>query len=79
MGDEHPHSAQVKETDWNIWHLRSSKEPHSDDALLSAPINDIPEDFGRVLLDWNNYEKDFKSEYNIDFNKLHNLYLQVCV
>lgn len=79
MGEDHPHAAQVKEIDWKIWHFRSSKEPRSDDALLSAPINDVPEDWGRVLLDWNNHEKDYKDPYNVDFNKLHNLYLQVWV
>ena len=49
----------------------------SDDALFSAPVTGIPEDWGRVLLDWNNYEKDYKDPYNIDFKKLHDLYLQV--
>lgn len=79
MEDDHPHAPQVKEIDWKIWHLREAREPRSEDALLSAPINGVPEDWGRVLLDWNNYEKDYKDPYNIDFNKLHGLYLEVCL
>ena len=76
MGEEHPHAPQVRETDWAIWHLRRYREPRVDDALLSAPVREIPEDWGRVLLDWNNYEKDYKDNYDIDFNYLHDLYLQ---
>lgn len=78
MDEEHPHAPQVKETDWKIWHLRAYKEPHIQDALLSAPFGGVPEDWGRVLFEWNNYEKDYKNPYNIDFNKRHELYLQVC-
>ena len=77
MTDEQPHSAQVRDTDWNVWHLRDHKEPRSEDALLSAPSNKIPEDWGYVLMDWNNHEKDYKDPYNIDFKKLHDLYLGV--
>ncbi|KAK8801042.1 hypothetical protein WA588_001869 [Blastocystis sp. NMH] len=76
MDDTNPHVPQVRETDWNIWKLRFAQEPRSDDALFSAPVTGIPEDWGRVLLDWNNYEKDYKDPYNIDFKKLHDLYLQ---
>ena len=77
MTDEQPHSAQVRDTDWNVWHLRDHKEPRSEDALLSAPSNKIPEDWGYVLMDWNNHEKDYKDPYDIDFKKLHDLYLGV--
>ena len=77
MDEEHKHAPQVREGDWDIWHLRFAREPRSDDALLSEPVREIPEDWGRVLLDWNNYAKDYKDPYNIDFPKLHNLYLQV--
>ena len=77
MDDTNPHVPQVRETDWNIWKVRVAQEPRSDDALFSAPVTGIPEDWGRVLLDWNNYEKDYKDPYNIDFKKLHDLYLQV--
>ena len=77
MDDTNPHVPQVRETDWNIWTVRFAQEPRSDDALFSAPVTGIPEDWGRVLLDWNNYEKDYKDPYNIDFKKLHDLYLQV--
>lgn len=78
MDEEHPHAPQVKETDWKIWHLRAYKEPHIQDALLSVPFGGVPEDWGRVLFEWNNYEKDYKNPYNIDFKKRHELYLQVC-
>ena len=77
MDEEHKHAPQVREGDWDIWHLRFAREPRSDDALLSEPVREIPEDWGRVLLDWNNYAKDYKVPYNIDFTKLHNLYLHV--
>ncbi|KAK8815063.1 50S ribosomal protein L13 [Blastocystis sp. ATCC 50177/Nand II] len=76
MDGEHKHAPQVRDVDWKIWDLQIAKEPRSDDALLSAPVREIPEDWGRVLLDWNNYEKDYKDPYPIDFNKLHDLYLQ---
>lgn len=79
MNDEHPHAPQVKEIDWKVWHLREAREPRSRDALLSAPSSEIPEDWGRVLFEWNNYEKDYKNPYDIDFKKLHDLYLQVHV
>ena len=77
MDGEHKHAPQVRDVDWKIWDLQIAKEPRSDDALLSAPVREIPEDWGRVLLDWNNYEKDYKDPYPIDFNKLHDLYLQL--
>ena len=77
MDGEHKHAPQVRDVDWKIWDLQIAKEPRSDVALLSAPVREIPEDWGRVLLDWNNYEKDYKDPYPIDFNKLHDLYLQV--
>lgn len=77
MGDSHPHAPQVRDVDWKVWHLRPAKEPRSGDALLSFPVRDIPEDWGRVIVDWNNYEKDYKDPYDIDFNKLHDLYIQV--
>lgn len=76
MEDSHPHAPQVRETDWPVWHLRAPKEPRCDDAILSAPVREIPEDWGRVLLDWNNYEKDYKDPYDINFNRLHDLYLR---
>ena len=44
MTDAQHHSAQVRDTDWNVWHLRDHKEPRSEDALLSAPSNKIPEE-----------------------------------
>ena len=78
MDEVNPHTAQVRKTDWDIWELRPAKEAHSDEALLSFPVSGIPEDWGRVLFDWNNHEKDYKDPYqDIDFNKLHDLYLQV--
>ena len=77
MDDTNPHVPQVRETDWNIWKLRFAQEPRSDDALFSAPVTGIREDWGRVLLDWNNYEQDYKDPCNIDFKKLHDLYLRV--
>ena len=78
MDDSHPHAPQVRETDWNIWHLRPAMDPRSNDALLSFPVREIPEDWGRVIFDWNNHEKDYKDPYgSIDFNKLHDLYIQV--
>ena len=80
MDEVNPHTAQVRKTDWDIWELRPAKEAHSDEALLSFPVSGIPEDWGRVLFDWNNHEKDYKDPYqDIDFNKLHDLYLQVYI
>ena len=78
MDEANPHTAQARKTDWDIWELRPAKEAHSDEALLSFPVSGIPEDWGRVLFDWNNFEKDYKDPYQgIDFTKLHDLYLQV--
>ena len=80
MDDSHPHAPQVRDTDWNIWNLRPAKDPRSDDAILSFPVREIPEDWGRVILDWNNHEKDYKDPYgSIDFTKLHDLYIQVWI
>lgn len=46
--------------------------------VLSETSPEVPEDWGRVLMEASTFEPGYKSPFDLDFKKLHEQYLDVC-
>ncbi|KAK8797089.1 hypothetical protein WA158_004299 [Blastocystis sp. Blastoise] len=75
MDDQHNHHAQIP---INQVATISSQYPKQDKQkwmVLGDAPSQIPQDWGRVLGSVDTFEKGYKSPFDLDFEKLHKLYL----
>ena len=75
LNDEHPHLGQLpKDTQPTICSQYPKKDQH-EWMVLSETSPEVPEDWGRVLMEASTFEPGYKSPFDLDFKKLHEQYL----